>query len=257
MSERCRRWNISRTWGLKDFLQLLTNHVNALFLPHLIKVFTACVWQLLPPSQRDSSPPCHVKLIWHSNHLIIKCENLSFEHLCLLSKNHTKNPTLYRLFLVIMLLLCFPCLSSCFHQFMLGFGTACVLLSCVSFPFLVQAVMVVIIRVFLMHLQSIRHHLIGYLRSSVTALGCRIIVSFSSGNRPTIFYVLLWLAGHSWITFGFLAVCDAHCPAILSLKFSGHQNDYLSILPQFAHLHYHRSTWSPLKSPALCIPPRS
>lgn len=103
----------------------------------------------------------------------------------------------------------------------------------VLLPFLVQVVMVVIIRVFLMHLQSIRHHLQGYLRSSVTALGCRIIVSFSSGNRPTIFYVLLWLAGHSWIAFGFQAVCDAHCPAILSLKLSGHQPAYLSILPQF------------------------
>lgn len=39
----------------------------------------------------------------------------------------------------------------------------------------------------------------GYLRSSVTALGCRIVVSALSGKSSTGFYVLLWFARHSRI----------------------------------------------------------
>lgn len=39
----------------------------------------------------------------------------------------------------------------------------------------------------------------GYLRSSVTALGCRIVVSALSGKSSTGFYLLLWFARHSRI----------------------------------------------------------
>lgn len=49
------------------------------------------------------------------------------------------------------------------------------------------------------HLRRIGRHLAGYLRSSVTALRCWIIVSVLSGNTSTVCYVQLWLAGHSLI----------------------------------------------------------
>lgn len=53
--------DVSRTWGIKGFLQLLTSYVNVLSLLHAIKVFTTWVQQPLSLSQREAGPWPHVK----------------------------------------------------------------------------------------------------------------------------------------------------------------------------------------------------
>lgn len=87
----------------------------------------------------------------------------------------------------------------------------------------------------------------GYLRSTVTALGCRIVVSALSGKSSTGFYVVLWFARHSRIVIS-SASLPSHSQSGVILANSP------SYLP--AHLRCLGSTLSPLQCPALSTSPK-